>query len=142
MLSDALQAHLFYIDPSDTLQEFISTDNLPTWQTGPLGNSAIKTSSSSIELAALYSERRFGTAKGAKPGLRLNYGATDNQVHELAFALGNTSWSPQFQFNNSNGNAGISVSSVDNATGSAGLFSFDMKGQLRAWNLNATVRAN
>ncbi|KAL9126190.1 MAG: hypothetical protein Q9217_004719 [Psora testacea] len=135
-------AHLFYVDPSNTLQEVISTDNLSTWQTGPLGDSAIKTSSSSIALAAIYSERWFGTANGSSPGLRLYYGATDDQVHELAFVLGDTSWSSQFQFDNSNGNAGISVSSVDKATGSAGLFAFDMAGELRAWNLNATIKAN
>ena len=41
-----IQANLFYVDPTNVLQEVISTDNFQTWQTGTLGlvysNSIIK----------------------------------------------------------------------------------------------------
>ena len=142
VLPKASQAHVFYVDSSSVLQEVISKDNLSTWQNGPLGSSSIKTSSSSTALAAMYSQRWFGATNGSSPGLRLYYGSTDNQVHELAFALSDTSWSTQFQFNGSNGNAGTSVSSVDNTTGVARLYMLDMSNNIMSWWLDASIKAN
>ena len=77
---------------------------------------------------------------GNSSGLRLYYGATDNQVHELAFALGSTSWSLQSTFNATNGNAGISASNPSPHTGEALLFMMDTQNQIRVWKLNSTVK--
>ena len=73
-------------------------------------------------------------------GLRLYYGTTDNQVHELAFALGSTSWSLQSTFNATNGNAGISTNTPDEDTGEAMLSMMDTQNQIRVWTLNSTVK--
>ena len=118
----------------------ISTDNLSTWDAGPLSDSNFTASTSAIALAAIYSESWFGKDMGNSSGLRLYYGATDNQVHELAFALGSTSWSLQSTFNATNGNAGISASPPGGDTGEALLFMMDTQSQIRVWSLNSTVK--
>jgi len=103
---------LFYVDPSDILREVISTDNLSTWLPPS------KSSPSAKALTATHSESWFGARRANSSGLRLYYGAPDNQIHELASALGDTSpWSPQFFFNGTNGNAGISGTTIDEDTG-------------------------
>lgn len=123
---------MFYVDPSDILQEVISTDNLSTWLPGPLQTSAIKVSPSAKALAATYSEFWFGARRGNSYGLRLYYGDPDNQVHELAFALGDTSpWSSQSVFNGTNGNAGISGTTVDEDNGYARLYVLDGANDIR-----------
>ena len=114
-------------------------DNLSTWDTGPLGSSNYTASTSAIALAAMYSEFWFGKDMGNSSGLRLYYGATDNQVHEIAFALGSTSWSLHSIFNATNGNAGISASTPNETTGDGMLFVMDTQNQIRVWTLNSTV---
>lgn len=98
-------------------------DNLSAWTTGPLGRSNFTASSSAIALAAVYSDFWFGIVLSNSPGLRLCYGATDDQVHKIAFALGSTSWSFQFTFNGTNSNAGMSgPHTTDEDNGDAALF--------------------
>ena len=75
-------------------------------------------------------------------GLRLYYGATDNQVHEIAFVLGSASWSLQSTFNATNGNAGISAGTPDEENGDALLFVMDMQNQIRVCSLNSSVKTD
>ena len=134
------QAHLFYVNSNNILQEVISTNNLTTWTNGPLGSLAIKVSASAAALAATYSDTWFGTTMGSSAGMRLYYGATDNQVHEFAFALSNQLWSPQSVLNGTNGNAGITASTVDEESGTAQIYTLDTANRITAWNLNATAK--
>ena len=74
-------------------------------------------------LPPVYSDSWFGKVMGDSSGLRIYYGVTDNQVHVIAFALGNTSLFFQSTFNGTNSNAGISGSSApDQDNGDAALF--------------------
>lgn len=141
-LAQILQAHLFYVNPSDHLQEVISTDDMATWHPGPLGRSNFQSSPRAIAMVALYSETWFGNSMGHSAGLRLYYGGPDDKVQEIAFPLGASSWSPQSVFNDTNGNAGISAGHLNERTGGANLYVWDTQEQVRVWNLNSTVKTN
>ena len=142
MLTRWCQAHLFYADWENILQEVISTDALTTWHIGPLGNLGIEISALSVALAAIYSDVWFGTIMGNSSGIRLYYGATDNQVHELAYALSSQLWSPQSVLNGTIGNAGIAASTVNEDSGTAYIYTLDTANKISLWTLNSTVKSN
>ena len=126
-----IQANLFYVDPTNVLQEVISTDNFQTWQTGTLGNSAVRISPSAFAMSSFYLP---------ESGLRLYYGGVDGLVHELVYISGDGIWSEQFRFESSNGNGGIchSVYEYDGNPGLAQLYMLDSQNNIRVWNLTIT----
>jgi len=115
------------------LQDVISEDKLTTWSPGRLGPSNITTPASTIAMSAIYSDG---------VGLRLYYGGNDNTINELTFGLGGRFWESQFEFNNTNGNAGISAATASEQPGTARLYSLDVENNLQMWFLNASVVAN
>ena len=127
-----VQANLFYVDSNNVLQEVISTDNFQTWETGTLGNSAVKVSESAFALTAWYI---------AEYGLRLYYGGVDSLVHEMVYISGEGVWSKQFQFQGSNGNGGIAHSIYNDKPGIAQLYMLDTQNAIRLWNFNFTPTA-
>ena len=84
-----VQANLFYVDPNNMLQEVISTDNFRTWETGTLGDSAVKVSEPAFALTAWYM---------AEYGLRLYYGGADGLVHEMVYISDEGSGLSSFNF--------------------------------------------
>ena len=114
----------------------ISTDNLTTWHPGPLGNSSFQASPSATAMVAMWSVQYFGHVKANSSGIRLFYGGPDNQVQELAFALGDSSWVSQSTLNGTNGNAGITATSIDSNYNGMHLYTVDMNNNFRVWNLN------
>ena len=127
-----VQANLFYVDPTNVLQEVISTDNFQTWENGTLGNSAVKISASAFALTSWYL---------AEYGLRLYYGGVDGIVHEIVYLSGEGVWSEQFQFQGSNGNGGIAHSIYNDSPGIAQLYTLDTQNAIRLWNFNFTQTA-
>ncbi|CAD6582626.1 MAG: hypothetical protein ASARMPREDX12_000992 [Alectoria sarmentosa] len=122
----ALNSHLYYIDIDDTLQELYSTDNLLTWQLGSLGDCNITASVSSTALTAFFSDHWLGQ-DGNSTGIRLYYGAPDNQIRELAlFPNVGSRYFSQFIFSGTNGNAGFSSAWWD-GPGLGNLYLFDEK---------------
>ncbi len=132
------QSHLFYIDHTHILQELISTDNATSWRSGPLGNSTVEASASAKALTAFHSEKWLGSDSLNTAGMRLYYGAPDNQVHELAFFINDTAWSSQFVFKGTNGNAGLTSSWTD-STGRANLYLLNMDNDLKIWSSDIAV---
>ena len=124
-----IQAHLFYVDPTNVLQEVISTDNYETWEFGTIDNSAVKISPSAFALTAFYTQQS---------GLRLYYGGVDGLVHEIIYISGDGVWSEQFQFQDSNGNGGISHNLCNENPGIAQLYVLDTHNDIRLWNLTIT----
>ncbi|KAK0513493.1 hypothetical protein JMJ35_004479 [Cladonia borealis] len=127
--TNAQKANLFYVDPTNMLQEVISTDNFQTWQTGTLGNSALQISPSAFAMNSFYLP---------ESGLRLYYGGVDGLVHEIVYISGDGIWSEQFRFESSNGNGGICHSIYDENPGLAQLYMLDTQNNFRVWNLSIT----
>ena len=125
-----VQANLFYVDPTNVLQELISTDHFQTWETGTLGNSAVKVSASA-----------FALTSWAEYGLRLYYGGVDGLVHEIVYNSSEGVWSMQFQFQGSNGNGGIAHYIYNDNPGIAQLYMLDTRNAIRLWNFNFTRTA-
>lgn len=112
-----------------------STDSLTTWQLGSLGDHNFTASGSSTALTAFYSDHWLGQ-DGDSPGIRLYYGAPDNQVHELAlFPNVSSQYISQSIFRSTNGNAGIASGWWDGA-GLGNLYMFDKNSQLQIWSNN------
>ena len=131
-----MQAHLFYLNQSNYLQELISRDNLKTWHSGPLNNGNFASSSEATAMAAIYDSTWSGTVADADTGagLRLYFGGPDGHVREIAFTLGESSWAAQTTFSKTNGNAGISATNSSNRqTGVPMLFVQDMDNNIRLW---------
>ena len=126
------QAHLFYINQTNFLQEVISNDNLTTWNPGPLSSEGVQASPNASALAALYNETYFGTSKNSA-GLRLYYGNTNNEVQELAFAIGGQSWNMTSTLNGTDGNGGIAAWNT-NGQGIAHLYVLDPVNNLFVWS--------
>ena len=124
-----IQANLFYVDPTNVLQEVISTDNFQTWQSGTLGNSAVEISPSAFAMTTFYLP---------ESGLRLYYGGVDGLVHELIYISGDGIWSGQFRFQSSNGNGGLCNSIYNENPGLAQLYMLDAQNNIRLWNLTVT----
>lgn len=127
-----IQANLFYVDPTNVLQEVISTDNFQTWKAGTLGNSAVKISPSAFALTTIYFP---------ESGLGLYYGGVDGLVHEIIYTSGDGIWSGQFRFQSSNGNGGICHSTFNDPPGLAQLYMLDTQNNIRLWNLTTTPTA-
>lgn len=90
---------------------------------------------SSTALAAFFSDHWLGQ-DGNGTGIRLYYGAPDNQIHELALFpnVGSQCFS-QFVFSGTNGNAGFtSVFSDESGVGS--LYLFDENNAFQVWSIN------
>ncbi|CAD6580760.1 MAG: hypothetical protein ASARMPRED_000318 [Alectoria sarmentosa] len=131
----ALNSHLYYIDIDDTLQELCSTDNLMTWQLGSLGDCNITASVSSTALTAFFSDHWLGQ-DGNSTGIRLYYGAPDNQIRELAlFPNVGSRYFSQFNFSGTNGNAGFSSAWWD-GPGLGTLYLFDENNNFQVWSNN------
>lgn len=126
---------MYYIDINNTLQEIISADNLTTWQLVSLGDSNFTASVSSTSLTAFYSDHWLGQ-DGNSTGIRLYYGAPDNQIHELAlFPSVGSQYFSQFIFRGTNGNAGLSSAWWD-APGLGNLYVFDENNKFQVWSNN------
>ena len=137
------QSHLYYVDINNTLQELYSTDDFTTWQTGSLGDYNVTASTSSKALTAIYGDHWLGQSEDSA-GVRLYYGALDNQVHELAlFPHAGSQYFAQFVFKGSDGNAGIAAVWQD-GPGLGNLYTFDQHGELQIWgnNFNTTHISN
>ena len=127
-----IQANLFCVDPTNVLQEVISTDNFQTWKVGTLGNSAVKISPSAFALTTFY-------LTGS--GLRLYYGGVDGLVHEITYISRDGIWSGQFRFQSSNSNSSICHSIFNDPPGLAQLYMLDTQNNIRLWDLIITPTA-
>lgn len=133
--SGDLNSHLYYIDINDTLQELYSTDNLTTWILGSLGDNNFTASNSSTSLTAFYSDHWLGQ-DGNSTGIRLYYGAPDNQIHELAlFPNVGSQYFSQFIFPGTDGNAGFSSAWWD-GPGLGNIYMFDENNKFQVWSNN------
>ncbi|KAL8690089.1 MAG: hypothetical protein Q9218_004388 [Villophora microphyllina] len=133
--------YLFYIDTAHNLQEIISDDNLTTWRRGPLGDSKIPTSTSATALTAFTSAKSLGHDNATSVGMRLYYGAPDDQVHEVVYVAGGQGWlQTNFNFANSNGNAGIASAGYNDDEYSDHttpvLFTVNTTNSLKRWDLD------
>lgn len=91
-------------------------------------------------MAALYNDTYFGTIRNNSAGLRLYYGNTNNEVQELAFAIGGHSWNMTSSLNGTNGNGGIAAWAV-NGQGIAHLYVLDTTSSLFVWSGDFTEKA-
>ena len=66
-------------------------------------------------------------------GMRLYYGNTNNEVQEMAFAIGGASWNITSSLNGTDGNGGIAASGA-NPQGIAHLYLLDTKNNLFVWS--------
>jgi len=100
--------HVFYVTTDNYLADSVNSNKSDGWSTGFLRNGNFAVSNSShVGLSACVNYDWYGEPYNNGLGIRLYYGAANNTIQELGWALGNTAWDYHWNFPDTNGAGGV-----------------------------------